>query len=82
MSKASPIQPQIPDNDPIVAELKAAGASLVLALAAAQNGDWAAAEQGTIDAQERSAVILRELELKLSEPPGPGGETDDDEPST
>ena len=72
----------VPDNDSIVSELKAAGASLVLALAAAQNGDWAAAEQGTIDAQERSTVILREIQLKLSEPPGPGGETDDDEPST
>ena len=31
-------------DDAIVSELKAAGASLVLALAAAQNGDWAAAE--------------------------------------
>ena len=72
----------VPDNDPIVSELKAAGASLVLARAAAQNGDWAAAEQGTIDAQERSTVILREIQLKLSEPPGPGGETDEDEPST
>ena len=84
MSKASPKQPQapVPDNDPIVSELKAAGASLVLALAAAQNGDWAAAEQGVIDAQERSTVILREIQLKLSEPPGPGGETDKDEPST
>jgi len=72
----------VPDNDSIVSELKAAGASLVLALAAAQNGDWAAAEQGTIDAQERSTVILREIQLKLSEPPGPGGETDEDEPSS
>ena len=72
----------VPGNDSIVSELKAAGASLVLALAAAQNGDWAAAEQGTIDAQERSTVILREIQLKLSEPPGPGGETDEDEPST
>ena len=34
-------------DDPIVSELRAAGASLVLALAAAQNGDWPAAEQGT-----------------------------------
>jgi hypothetical protein len=72
----------VPDNDAIVSELKAAGASLVLALAAAQNGDWAAAEQGAIDAQERSAVILREIQLKLAEPPRPGGEADDNEPSS
>jgi hypothetical protein len=75
MSKASPKQSQasVPDNDPIVAELKAAGASLVLALAAAQNGDWAAAEQGTIDAQERSTVILRELQLNFQSRPGLAG---------
>jgi hypothetical protein len=72
----------VPENDPVVSELKAAGASLVLALAAAQNGDWAAAEQGAIDVQERSTVILREIQLKLSEPPGPGGETDEDDPPT
>ena len=68
-------------EDAIVSELKAAGASLVLALAAAQNGDWAAAEQGAIDAQERGATILREIQLKLAEPPGPGGEADEDGPS-
>ena len=56
-------------DDPIVSELKAAAASLVLALAAAQNGDWAAAEQGTIDAQQRAAVLLRESAMKLAEPP-------------
>ena len=56
-------------EDPIVSELKAAAASLVLALAAAQNGDWVAAEQGTIDAQQRAAIILREIEMKLAEPP-------------
>ena len=66
----------VPDNDPIVAELKAAGASLVLAMTAAENGDWAAAEQGAIDAQERGALALREIQLKLREPPEPGGEVD------
>jgi hypothetical protein len=30
------------EKDPIVAELRAAGASLVLAIASAENGDWAA----------------------------------------
>ena len=58
-------------DDPIVSELRAAGASLVLALAAAQNGDWPAAEQGTIDAQQRAAVVLREIAMKLAEPPRP-----------
>ena len=57
-------------GDPIVSELRAAGASLVLALAAAQNGDWPAAEQGTIDAQQRAAILLREIAMKqLAEPP-------------
>ena len=59
----------IKSEDPIVSELKAAGASLVLALAAAENGDWAAAEQGTIDAQQRAALILREIAMKLAAPP-------------
>ena len=58
-------------DDSIVSELRAAGASLVLALAAAQNGDWPAAEQGTIDAQQRAAVVLREIAMKLAEPPRP-----------
>jgi hypothetical protein len=62
-------------EDPIVSELRAAGASLVLALSAAQNGDWPAAEQGTIDAQQRAAVILGEIALKLAEPPLPPAES-------
>ena len=65
-------------KDPIAAELRAAGASLVLAIASAENGDWAAAEQGAIDAQQRIPTILREIQLKLAEPPSPcGGEVDD-----
>ena len=43
----------------------------MLALAAVENGDWAAAEQGVIDAQERSAVVMREIQAKLAEPPTP-----------
>jgi len=58
-------------EDPIVSELRAAGASLVLALAAAQHGDWPAAEQGTLEAQQRAAIVLREIALKLAEPPAP-----------
>ena len=53
------------------AELKAAGASLVLAMAAAENGDWAAAEHGVIDAQQRSAIAIKEIQAKLAEPPTP-----------
>jgi len=56
---------------PIISELRAANASLVLALAAAQNGDGPAAEQGIIDAQQCAAVILREITMKLAEPPMP-----------
>jgi hypothetical protein len=49
---------------------------LVLALAAAQNGDWAAAEQGAIDVQQRAAILLREIQMKLAAPPSAGGEVD------
>jgi hypothetical protein len=51
--------------------LKAAAASLVLAMAAVGNGDWAAAEQAVIGAQERSAVAMKEIQAKLAEPPTP-----------
>jgi hypothetical protein len=43
-------------ENPSVSELRMAGASQVLPLAAAQNGDWASAEQGTIDAQQRAGA--------------------------
>ena len=59
---------QITQEETVAAELKAAGASLVLAMAAAENGDWAAAEQGLIDAQERSALAMKEIQAKLAEP--------------
>jgi hypothetical protein len=49
-----------------VSKLRAASASLMVANAAAQGGDWVTAEQGTLDAQERTARILRELALKLT----------------
>lgn len=60
-------------QDAVVSELRAASASLVMATAAAENGDWALAEQGTLDAQERTARILRELSFKLNEAPIPPG---------
>jgi len=40
-------------------------------MAAAENGDWAAAEQGVIDAQERSVIAMKEIQAKLAEPPTP-----------
>jgi hypothetical protein len=39
-------------EDPIVAELRPAAASLVIAAAAAENEDWAAAEQSALDAHK------------------------------
>ena len=66
------------DTDPIVSELRAAAASLVLAIASAENGDWAAAEQGVIDAQQRAPTILRQIHMKLADPPAQGGGEVDD----
>ncbi len=40
-------------EDPLLSEMRAATASMVLALASAENKDWAAAEQSAIDAQQR-----------------------------
>jgi hypothetical protein len=58
-------------EDPIVAELRAAAASLVSAAAAAELGDWAMAEQSALDAQSRAARVLREIGIKqvLAPPP-------------
>jgi hypothetical protein len=56
-------------EDPIVAELRAAAASLVTAAASAENGDWSLAEQSALDAQARSARVLREIQMKLVSPP-------------
>ncbi len=61
------------DTDPLLGELRAAAASLVLAIASAENTDWAAAEQGVIDVEQRLPTILRELQLKLAESPTVGG---------
>ena len=58
-------------EDPIAAELRAAAASLVLAAAAADNADWPAAEQSALDAQSRSARVLREIALKQLAAPAP-----------
>jgi len=66
------------DTDPLLGELRAAAASLVLAIASADNADWAAAEQGVIDVEQRIPIILREMQLKLAEPPTVGGGEVDD----
>lgn len=61
----------------VAAELKSASASLALAIVAAEKGDWAAAEQGVIDAQERGTIAMREIQAKLMEPPAPAEDIDD-----
>jgi hypothetical protein len=66
------------DTDPLLGELRAAAASLVLAIASADNADWAAAEQGVIDVEQRIPTILREMQFKLAEPPTVGGGEVDD----
>ena len=45
-------------EDPIVAELRAAAASLVTAAACAEDGDWSLAEQSALDAQAPSERVL------------------------
>jgi hypothetical protein len=52
-------------NDALIAELRAATSSMVTATAAAEAGDWTVAEQGVIDAQQRSVRLLQELGRKL-----------------
>ena len=56
-------------EDPIVSELRAAAVSLTMAAAAAENGEWPAAEQFALDAQSRAARVLREINLKQVQPP-------------
>ncbi len=67
-------------EDPLVMELRVACASLVAAVASGESRDWASAERATLDAQERTARILRELALKLAAqsraPPGVIGDGD------
>jgi hypothetical protein len=48
-------------KDALISELRAAAASLVIAVAAAENEDWPAAENGLMDAQERGSRISRDL---------------------
>jgi hypothetical protein len=64
-------------DDPLLSELRAASASMVLALASAENKDWAAAEQSAIDAQQRMEILMRELQMKMAEPPSPAEESEE-----
>jgi len=64
-------------EDPLLSEMRAASASIVLALASAENKDWAAAEQSAIDAQQRMEIVMRELQIKLAEPPSRAEELDE-----
>lgn len=52
-------------DDALIAELRAATSSMITATAAAEAGDWTVAEQGVIDAQQRTARLLQELGRKL-----------------
>ena len=52
-------------EEAIVAELRAAAASLVTATAAAEARDWPTAEQGALDAQHRVARVMKEISIKL-----------------
>jgi hypothetical protein len=44
-------------EDPLLSEMKAASASMILAVASAENKDWAAAEQSAIDAHQRMEIV-------------------------
>ena len=64
-------------EDPLLSQMRAAKRKLVLALASAENKDWAAAEQSAIDAQQRMEIVMRELQMKMAEPPSPAEELDE-----
>jgi hypothetical protein len=50
-------------KDALISEMRAAAASMVAAVAAVENEDWPAAENGLMDAQERGSRLLRELSI-------------------
>jgi hypothetical protein len=50
------------ESDELVAEMKAAAASLVTAAAAAENGDFAAAEIGLEDAMFRTQHLMARIQ--------------------
>jgi len=64
-------------EDRLLSEMRAVSASMVLALASAEHKHWAAAEQSAIDAQQRMEIVMRELQMKMAEPPSPAEELDE-----
>ncbi|RTL63958.1 MAG: hypothetical protein EKK41_22365 [Hyphomicrobiales bacterium] len=56
------------NEDPLVSELVACGASVSLATSCVQQGELAAAEQAALDACQRLERVVRELGLKLQSP--------------
>ncbi len=56
-------------NDELVAEIRAAAASLTTAAAAAQNGDFTAAEIGVEDALFRTQSLLARVQQAQQTPP-------------
>jgi hypothetical protein len=56
-------------KDGLISEMRAAAASMVTAIAAAENEDWPAAENGLMDAQERGSRLLRELSIMQGSQP-------------
>jgi hypothetical protein len=56
-------------KDALISEMRAAAASMVTAVAAAENEDWPAAESGLMDAQERGSRLLRELSIMQGSQP-------------
>ena len=47
----------------LIAEMRAAAASMVTAIAAAENEDWPTAEKAAEDCQQRGARIVRDFGL-------------------
>jgi hypothetical protein len=59
------------NEDPLISELVACGASVSLATSCVQQGELAAAEQAALDACQRLERVVRELGLKLQSPDVP-----------
>ena len=55
-------------KDALISEIRAAAASMVTAVAAAENEDWPTAENALMDAQGRGSRLLRLMQG--SQPPG------------
>jgi hypothetical protein len=55
----------------IVDEINLAASSTQVAGVAAQDGDWGRTQQALLDAQDRIARILREVELQTSDDRSP-----------